>query len=224
MRALVTGASRGIGWAIAERLLAADFAVEAVSRSGGGPSGAETRAVDLAGPYAQHALGDGPPLDVLVVNAGVCRTANLDAPDAAEVWAEVMRTNLDGAFHTLRGAYPRLREGSRVVAIASGLGRYGRAGKSAYAASKHGLLGLVRSLALEWAPRRITCNAICPGWVDTEMARADAPDRPATEGAIPLGRWVTPAEVADLAHWFTTPAAAIVTGQAYNIAGGEFSA
>ena len=229
-RALVTGAAGGIGRAVVDRLLATGHTVEGIGRRaetlkaafGGGP--VEWRAVDVADGPAMAALSDGPPLDVVVINAGICQTAPMGRVDAAEVWRRVLSVNLDGAFHTANSVTHRLREGGRVIAVSSGLGHLGRAEYAAYAASKHGLLGLVRSLALEWAPRRITVNAVCPGWVDTAMAQADAgADRPKTEAQIPLGRWVDPDEVAALILWLASPEASIITGQAYNISGGEFS-
>lgn len=234
--AVVTGAGRGIGRAITDRLLADGRAVVAVGR----------RAETLAAPFADDArvrravadVADGPALAaaieaalrpdeavaVVVANAGICRTALLEAPDAAAVWRDVLATNLDGAFHTLRAVSPRLRAGARAIVVSSGLGKMGRAGGyAAYAASKHGVLGLVRCLAHDWAPRGVTVNAICPGWVDTEMARADAGDqRAAAEARAPLGRFVSATEVADLVQFLASPAAAAITGQAYNICGGEF--
>ncbi len=234
--AVVTGAGRGIGRAVADRLLRDGCAVVAVGR----------RAESLEAPFFDDRrvrrvvadVADGPALSAaleaalrpdeaiaaVVANAGICRTALIEAPDAAAVWHDVLATNLDGAFHTLRAVGPRLRAGGRAVVVSSGLGKMGRAGGyAAYAASKHGVLGLVRCLAHDWAPRGITVNAVCPGWVDTEMARADAGDqRAAAEARIPLGRFVHPDEVADLVSFLAGPGAAMITGQAYNLSGGEF--
>ncbi|MEZ4465674.1 MAG: SDR family oxidoreductase [bacterium] len=111
----------------------------------------------------------------------------------------------------------------------------GRAGYGAYCAAKHGVLGLVRSAALELAPRGITVNAICPGWVDTPMAQADlgrASERSGlpvgalraeARAGIPLGRFVEPAEVAALVAFLSGPQAAMITGEAWNLSGGEFT-
>lgn len=169
----------------------------------------------------------------VIVNAGLCDTAPLADPASAAVWRRVMAVNLDGAFNTLRAVEPRLIEGAQAVLISSGLGRRGRAGYAAYTAAKHGVIGLAKALALEWAPRRITVNAVCPGWVDTQMARADigraaersgvAPPvaRAQAEAQIPLGRFVTPDEVAGLVIWLASTEANMITGQSYGISGGE---
>lgn len=173
-------------------------------------------------------------VDVLVANAGVCARARLDDADADDVWANVLGVNLDGAWNTLRAVGPRLGAGGRVVLVSSGLGERGRAGYAAYCASKHGVLGLVRALAPELAPRGVTVNAVCPGWVDTRMAAADLErsarergttteiERAAAVGAIPIGRFVAAEEVADLIAFLASPGAAAITGQAVSISGGEF--
>lgn len=240
--AVVTGAAGGIGEAVVRRLAGRGGTVVAVGRDAGrldalastlGPR-VRPLALDVAdGDAVREALGGLGPVDVLVANAGICETAALDAPDAAEVWARVLRVNLDGFFHCLRAVAPGLRPGGRVVAVSSGLGKRGRAGYGAYATSKHGMLGLVRCAALELAPRGVTVNAVCPGWVDTAMARADlaraaahkgttaGAERAAAEAGIPLGRFVRADEVAALIDWLTGPDAAMITGQAYDLSGGE---
>ena len=192
------------------------------------------RSCDVTQPAAlAQALEGFDRLDAIVVNAGRCETAGMDDVEAEAVWRRVMAVNLDGAFNTLRIAGPKLREGGRVVLVSSGLGRRGRAGYAAYTAAKHGVIGLARALALEWAPRRVTVNAICPGWVDTAMARGDlgkaaeragippSQARAAAEAGIPLGRFVEADEVAALVGWLTSPDAGMITWQAYGISGGE---
>lgn len=175
-------------------------------------------------------------LDVIVANAGICRQAPMDAPDALATWREVLATNLDGVFLTLAALQDSISSGGRVVAVSSGLGKQGRAGYAAYTASKHGVIGLTRALSKEWAPRAICVNAVCPGWVDTEMALADlsrsadaigrssSDARREAERAIPLGRFVAPEEVAELIVWLASPGAAAITGQAMNISCGEVTA
>lgn len=175
-------------------------------------------------------------LKALVVNAGVCRRARLDDPAAGEVWRDVLAANLDGSFYTLELASKQLVDGGRIVAVSSGLGKLGRAGYSAYTASKHALLGIVKCLAKELAARRITVNAVCPGWVETEMARADLKNtakekgitveqaRAEAEKGIALNRFVAPEEVAALIGFLISDQAGAITGEAYNISCGEFTA
>jgi 3-hydroxybutyrate dehydrogenase len=248
LTAVVTGAGSGIGRAIAERLLDSGYRVVGVGRRLGvlerarqslaateerfvlreadvQDEGALVRALEGLGPFY-----------AVVANAGVVRQARLDAIDARQTWRDVLSTNLDGAFNTLHAAVPHLSEAGRVVAISSGLGKLGREGFGAYAASKHGVLGLVKCVAKELADRRITVNAVCPGWVDTDMARGDigrlarAGGRSASEmeaeilRGIPLGRFVDAGEVAALVAWLLSKEAAAVTGEAFNISGGEFFA
>ncbi len=247
-RVLITGAGSGIGFATAlcfaeqgaELVLVGrsepslGVAAEALGRAGGRP---QAICADVTDSDAlAEALAAVAALDVVVVNAGTCQRARLDAPQAVDVWRDVMAVNLDGAFHTLRILADRIVEGGRVVAVSSGLGKQGRADYAAYTASKHGLIGLVRALAKEWAPRGITANAVCPGWVDTAMAREDLARNAAASGAsprdarreaeaaIPLGRFVTADEVAAMIAWLASPAAGAITGQAMNISGGEVSA
>jgi NAD(P)-dependent dehydrogenase (short-subunit alcohol dehydrogenase family) len=173
-------------------------------------------------------------IDVVVASAGIVRQSRLGDDDAATVWREVLSVNLDGVFNTLRAAEPHLNHGGRVVVVSSGLGKLGRSGFGAYAASKHGVIGLARCLARELAARQITVNAVCPGWVDTEMARSDlarfaldqqrspAEIEAEVTARIPLGRFVHPGEVARLVGWLASGDAAAITGQAFNISGGEF--
>ena len=245
--ALVTGASSGIGAAVARRLAArgdklvlggrdrdrlAALAIEL-----GGPDRAAVLAGDVADRAAlTAALRALPPLDALVLAAGTCERARLDADDGDAVWFRVLDVNLHAVYAAIRAAAPRMPSGGRIVAVASGLGKLGRAGYAAYAASKHAVLGLVKCAARELAPRGITVNAVCPGWVDTPMARADL-ERSAREtgrgvaavtadvhAAIPIGRMVAADEVAALIELLVSPTAAAITGEAYNISGGEFCA
>lgn len=217
MKAVVTGAAGGIGRATCAALAEAGYEVVGLTRE-------RLDVTDEAAVERVFAeLGE---IDVLVANAGVCEPARMDDEDAADVWRWVLGVNLHGVFACVRAA--RMRAGGRVVVVSSGLGKVGRAGYAAYAASKHGVLGLMRSVALEWAPRGITVNAVCPGWVDTRMARADVVRsgrrRVEVDAEIPLGRFVEAGEVAALVGFLASPAAAAITGQAYNISGGELRA
>ncbi len=227
--ACVTGAAGGIGRAVVARLRADGHTVLAVGRTAAGlpvAEGVVPLVADVTDPEALvHALAPWPHLDVVVANAGRCETADVLDPHGAEVWRRVLAVNLDGAFHTLRAAGPKLRAGGRALAVSSGLGLGGRAGYTAYGAAKHGVIGLVRSLALEWAPRGVTVNAVCPGWVRTAMSAGDLAHHGWTEAQaaadIPLGRFVEPEEVADLIGFLASARAGMITGQAYPISGGE---
>jgi len=241
--AFVTGASRGIGEAIARRFAAegARVVLAARNREASERHAAELRA---AGHEAVAALCDVTDrgsialaiatavarwgrLDVLVNNAGVGGATPLDDPDD-EHWDRILATNLTAAFRVTREASPFLPEGGRVINLSSVLGRFGVAGYAAYAASKHGIIGLTRSLALELAPRKITVNAICPGWVETEMGRegfrrfgGEEKGRAAAAGMAPLGRVLEPDEVAGLAAYLASDDARSVTGQALVVDGGQ---
>jgi NAD(P)-dependent dehydrogenase (short-subunit alcohol dehydrogenase family) len=239
---LVTGASAGIGRAIVERAVEAGEQVIAWGRDASRlhelrrELGDQVRigVIDVADAEAvRSALATLGPLDALVLCAGICRQASLAQPDFLAVWDEVMQTNLRAVAHCLHAALPHLGPGGRIVAIGSTLARTGRAGYSAYAASKHGLLGLVRSAALELAPRGITVNAVCPGWVDTAMAAEDLrltatrtgvdPDeaRDRALSRIPIGRMIAPEEVAALVTLLLQDSATAITGEAFGISGGE---
>ncbi|MBN2343859.1 MAG: SDR family oxidoreductase [Deltaproteobacteria bacterium] len=244
--AFVTGAGSGIGRATALRLATQGYRVYAVGRSVA--SVEETAAMtewDRIVPIGLDVLetsdfanvvGDITDLHALVLNAGICRQAQLDDGDATEVWHQVIQTNLTGAWNTVSALQSRLVSGAKIVTVSSGLGKLGRAGYTAYAATKHGLIGMVKCLALELAPRAITVNAVCPGWVDTAMAHADLErsatthhqsvhaERAAAENKIPLGRFVQPEEVARLISWLLSDDAGAITGQSYNISCGEFTA
>lgn len=248
LTAVVTGAGAGIGRAISRRLIERGYRVVGMGRRAeglaesarlldGGTGHFVTRRVDVrdadALTCAFAAIG---PIHTVIANAGIVRQARLGGADARGVWREVLAVNLDGVFHTLDAAVPHLTGSGRIVVVSSGLGKLGRAAFGAYAASKHGVLGLMKCVAKELAPRKITVNAVCPGWVDTAMAHADISslacegDRGTSEilaevqAGIPIGRLVRPEEVAALVGWLVSEEAAAVTGEAFNISGGEFFA
>lgn len=214
-RALVTGAARGIGRAIAERLRADGLDVITLDRA----AGCDIQ-FDLASGEPLPDLGD---VDVCVSNAAITDTIAPAHRMSAEQWARDIDVNLTGAFRAVQACLGgmRSRGSGRVVVISSGAARGGLPGQVAYAASKAGLLGMVKTLAAENASRGITVNAVLPGMIATEKVRsmpAEVLDR--VEAALPAGRMGEPAEVAALVAFLASEAAAYVTGQEIGIDGG----
>jgi NAD(P)-dependent dehydrogenase (short-subunit alcohol dehydrogenase family) len=228
---VVTGAGTGIGRAIAQRLAAEGARLTLLARDESRlhdvVEGATTKSVDIRD-RDQVAAAFDEPVDALVANAGVGGPNEADDGDRFD---DIVRTNLYGTYWCVRAAEPLLRDGGRIVVTSSILARIGVAGYTAYCASKAGLLGLVRALAAELAPRRIQVNAICPGWVDTEMAwqGLDAFDGLSREEAfeaamreVPLRRMSKPAEIAATVAWLLSPDSLGVTGQAIDHNNGAF--
>lgn len=241
--AFVTGASRGIGEAIARRLGAEGARVvlgardqEACDRHAADirAAGGQALAVrcDVVDPASvARAVGAAVErwkrIDILVNNAGLGGRTPLDDPDDAR-WDAILATNLTAMFRVIRAVSGHLSEDGRIVNLSSVLGRFGVAGFSAYCASKHGVIGLTRALALELAPRRITVNAICPGWVETEMARegfrglgGEEQGRQLAARMAPLNRVLHPDEIAGLVAYLASDDARSVTGQAIVADGGQ---
>jgi 3-oxoacyl-[acyl-carrier protein] reductase len=235
-RILVTGASRGIGRAIALELARAGFPLVLNYRASAeaarevaatiGERGGEARLLpfDVAERDAARAALEGEveargPFWGLVLNAGITADAPL-ATMKPEAWERVLATNL-GSFYNvvvpLLMPMVRARDGGRVVAIASVSGITGNRGQTNYAASKAGLVGAAKSLALELAKRQITVNCVAPGFIETDML-AGLPAEIRDE--IPLGRLGRPEEVAALVAYLCSDAAAYVTGQTISIDGG----
>jgi NAD(P)-dependent dehydrogenase (short-subunit alcohol dehydrogenase family) len=244
----VTGGGRGIGRAIALSFAVPGAIVAVASRTRADLDqtaalieGHGARAVPLvmdvtderAIAYGVGALTSiAPRIDVLVNNAGVGGGEPIEESDTAR-WRRILDTNVWGTFLVTRAVTPHLPDGGRVVCVSSVLGRFGVPGYTAYCASKHAVIGFTRALALEFAPRGVTVNAVCPGWVDTEMAAqgmrmgADATGvtyeefRASALGAVPIGRIIQPEEVANLVRFLASPEASAITGQTYNICGGQ---
>ena len=174
-------------------------------------------------------------IDIVVNNAGISGVIPVDSPDTAG-WLDVIQTNIIGTYYVTHFAVPHMPDGGRIIMISSVLGKFGVPGYSAYCASKTGLIGFTRALALELASRKITVNALCPGWTDTEMARAGMRDIAASEGItveefkkqamsrVPLGEMVEPAEVANLVAFLAAETGNKITAQAISICGGSTQA
>jgi len=249
-KALVTGASRGIGKAIAVRFAAEGAHVTAGVRSekdgetfvsqvletGGLAAWVVLDVTDAASVATSVERASRPDrrLDIVVNNAGIGGITPLDGDERSDsLWKRILDVNVTGTWRVCRAVYPFLHDGGRILNLSSVTGRFGVAGNAAYSASKHAVIGLTRSLALELAPRRITVNALCPGWVDTDMGRAGI-RRIAKESGVdeaegfalvgkmaPLGQVLTPDEVAGLAAYLASDEARNVTGQAIVIDGGQ---
>jgi 3-hydroxybutyrate dehydrogenase len=171
-------------------------------------------------------------IDVLVNNAGVGGGEPVETSDI-ERWRRTLDVNLFGMYLVTRACLPLLRDEGRIINLSSVLGRFGVPGYTAYCAAKHGVIGFTRALSLELAPRRITVNAMVPGWVDTEMSVAGMTQGARAMGitfeqfrnqalqAVPLKRMIQPDEVARLAGFLAAPESSMITGQAYNICGGQ---
>ena len=207
--AVVTGGTRGIGAAIVERLRADGWNAVALGRTGGDVQ------ADVGDPEAVAAAFDaiesrhGPAL-VLVNNAGR-RRDGLAIRMSADDWDAVLSTNLDGAFHCTRRALgPMLRaRWGRIVNVSSVVAVHANPGQANYAASKAGLLALTRTIAREMGRKGITCNAVTPGIVDTDMTRDVVDD---LVGMVPAGRAGTPQDVAAAVGFLCSEEAAYVNG------------
>jgi 3-hydroxybutyrate dehydrogenase len=246
--ALVTGGGKGIGRAIALELSGKGARVLVTGRTeralgemvgeivyGGGQArhlAGDVRDPTHARAAVARAIETWGRLDVVVANAGITGNTPLGAAGSLERARDILDTNLFGTYVAFDAALAVMRGPGRLLAISSVLGKFGAAGQAAYCASKAGLHGLVRSVAAEVGPRGITCNAICPGWVDTEMARsrlasiAEESGKPydtarhEAEKASPLGRFVEPEEVARVVAFLCSSGGDAVTGQAISVCGG----
>ena len=250
--ALVTGSTSGIGLGMAEKLAAqganiilngfgeVDSPKASVQAAGQafdikvgyhGADMSKPAEIEALFTYAQAEFGG---VDIVVNNAGIQFVANVEN-FPVEKWDAIIAINLSSAFHTMRLAVPgmRAKNWGRIINLASAHGLVASAGKSAYVAAKHGLLGLTKAVALETAQTGVTVNAICPGWVLTPLVQKQIDDRASREGITveqaqrellgekqPSLQFVTPAQLGDLAVFLCSPGADQVRGVAWNMDGG----
>ena len=227
---VVTGGNRGIGAAIARRLVDAGYRVVVASRSGTGPDDCALAGAVVMDVSDAASIADGlseiedtyGPVGVLVANAGITKD-NLLMRMTDEEIDVVVQTNLSGSIRLCRGVARgmiRAKTG-RIVLISSVVGLLGSAGQVNYAASKAGLVGAARSLARELGSRGITVNVVAPGFVETDMtAELDDGRRIEILGAIPLGRYAAPDEVAAVVEFLAGPDAGYITGSVIPVDGG----
>lgn len=248
LHAVVTGAGRGIGSAVARTLALSGAAVTLLGRSRPdleavagelanvrtGCQVADVSDVDAVRAALAAARAEWGPVGVLVNNAGQAQSASLGKTSDA-LWHSTLAVNLSGTFFCMRECLPDMVKAGfgRIVNIASTAGLVGYPYVSAYCASKHGVIGLTRAVALETARHPITVNAVCPGFTDTDVVRNAIANicaktgRSETEALAelvshnPQARLVTPQEVADTVLWLCLPGSQSVTGQSIAVAGGE---
>lgn len=224
---LVTGGNRGIGRAIAERMIADGHKVAVTARSGNGPEGAltvkaemtDSASIDQAFSEIEATLGA---VEVLVANAGITRDTLLLRMSEDE-FTDVIDTNLTGAFRVVKRAAKGLLKAKfgRVIFISSVVGLYGSPGQINYASSKAALVGFARSLTRELGSRGITANVIAPGFIDTEMTAVLPEDTQRQYlSSIPAGRFGQPEEIAAAASWLASDEASYISGAVIPVDGG----
>lgn len=244
--ALVTGGGSGVGRAIAVALAGADITVticgrreSALAEVAGkndrifGIAADVTDEASMASLYSEAEAARGP-FDIIVANAGMSGSAPAHRTSLAD-WQRTLDVNLTGAFLTVKPALAGMaaRKAGRIVFVASTAGLKGYPYVTAYVAAKHGVVGLMRALAAETAKSGVTVNAVCPGFVETEMLEASIQRivektgrsfeeaRTSLASTNPQGRFIQPEEVAAAVLWLCGDAAPSITGQAISVSGGE---
>ncbi len=230
----VTGGSRGVGKAIIDKFHDADWLTVACATNENNfkTSNADLNLVcDIADKNCvketiKKIISKFGRLDAVVNNAGISGSILFNTEEEDDLWHRVIDVNLHGTYYVSKYSLPHLpNETGRIVNISSVLGLKGVADQAAYCSAKHGVIGLTKSLALHLAKRRITVNAICPGWIRTDMMQNRMQELHASEAgllsAIPLTRTIEPEEIAEMTwHLVASPATVNMTGQTITIDGG----
>lgn len=233
---LITGGSRGIGLAAVKRFQNAGWKVAACATTEESLKGSPAdlalkcdvaRKDDVSAAIGATLAKFGR-IDALMNNAGVAGTNPMGADDSDELWHRIVDVNLHGTYYMSKLALPHLPDRTgRIINIGSVLALKGVPDQTAYCAAKHAVLGFTRALSHLAAPRGITVNAICPGWVRTDMATGRMRElelsQEALEAGVPLGRMIEPEEVAAMAEYLTSESASGITGQALTIDGGAMA-
>ncbi|MCL9758384.1 SDR family oxidoreductase [Frankia sp. AiPa1] len=237
--ALVTGAASGIGAACARRLAAAgarvvltdlradkvkEVAVE-IERDGGEAVAVEANVTDpdALERATQTAVGTFGRLDLAVNNAGITATREPVGSTRTDDWQRVLEVNLSGVFYSMRAEITAMLQGGvggSIVNMASVFGTVGFAGSAPYVAAKHGVVGLTKTAALEYASRKIRVNAVAPGFVDTALIQVDGKPNRAAALLTPINRLGTPEEVAEVVAFLLSDRSSLVTGSVYLADGG----
>ena len=236
--AIVTGASRGIGKAIAIQLAKCGSKLVLVARnaealvsvkesinSQGGNAVAMSGDISSLNSFAEiitNTVSKWERIDILVNNAGTARD-NIIMRMKEEDWDSVLDINLKGCFNGIKAVTRSMikNKAGRIISITSVIGQIGNAGQSNYAASKAGIIGLTKSMAKELGSRNITVNAVSPGYISTDMTeKLDEEVREKMKSSIPLGRLGTPQDVASLVCFLASDEAEYITGQTFNVDGG----
>ena len=236
--AIVTGASRGIGKAIANQLSncgakvvlvarnaeALDSVEESINSQGGNAVAmpGDISSLNSFAEIAANTVSKWERIDILVNNAGTTRD-NIIMRMKEEDWDSVLDINLKGCFNGIKAVTRSMikNKAGRIISITSVIGQIGNAGQSNYAASKAGIIGLTKSIAKELGSRNITVNAVSPGYISTDMTdKLDEEVKEKMKSSIPLGKLGTPQDVANLVCFLASDEAEYITGQTFNVDGG----
>jgi NAD(P)-dependent dehydrogenase (short-subunit alcohol dehydrogenase family) len=223
---VVTGGARGIGEAILRTFInlgASGYSIDAIDPDDAIP-GVQYLTADIGSQAeVEQVFAEIPKVDVLVNNAGIQRAGLVGIQDPAD-WRQVIDVNLIGAYEGIRCALPKMERGASIISIASVAAFIGLPGRSAYAAAKAGMLSMTRALAVEFAPRDITINAVCPGFIHTAFVDGAIKDGSLNLAAmmerVPLNRMGHVDEIASAVKFLASEEARYITGQSITVDGG----